>query len=147
MESDSHFTGENFLRGCLSERNLVLNVSSALFRKKHLLTAINGCQTDLKTLRVAGDWRIYLELLTQKNVEVIYLAQPLNVHRRHGDSVTHTLSRRNHIDEVAYMHRLLASRLALPETHISRQKCYCAMLEQQFGLAPHNNSEKVLPLS
>ena len=147
MENDSHFTGESFLRGCLSERNLVLNVSSALFRKKHLLTAINGCQTDLKTLRVAGDWRIYLELLTQKNVEVIYLAQPLNVHRRHGDSVTHTLSRRNHIDEVAYMHRLLASRLALPETHIGRQKEYCAMLEQQFGLAPHHTSKKVLPLS
>lgn len=129
-------------------RNAILSSTSVVhFFEKHLLTAINGCQTDLKTLRVAGDWRIYLELLTQKNVEVIYLAQPLNVHRRHGDSVTHTLSRRNHIDEVAYMHRLLASRLALPETHISRQKHYRAMLEQQFGLAPHNASEKALPLS
>ncbi|WP_255320912.1 glycosyltransferase, partial [Gluconobacter sphaericus] len=134
MENDCHFTGENFLRRCLSERNLVLNVSSALFRTKHLLAAINCCQTDLKNLRVAGDWRIYLELLTQKNVEIIYLAQPLNVHRRHGDSVTHTLSRRNHIDEIAYMHRLLASRLTLPETHISRQKNYRTILEQQFGL-------------
>lgn len=144
LDNDSHFTGESFLRGCLSERNLVLNVSSALFRKKQLLTAVTACQKELQTLRIAGDWRIYLELLTQKNVEVIYVAQALNVHRRHADSATHMLNRRNHVDEIAYMHQLLANRLALPETHVNRQKRYCAMLEQQFGLATHNTAGKII---
>lgn len=147
LENDSHFTGESFLRGCLSERNLVLNVSSALFRKEPLLTAINTCQKDLSSLRVAGDWRIYVELLLQKNTEVLYIAKPLNVHRRHADSATHTLNRRNHIEEISYMHRLIASRLALPETQISRQKRYRAMLEHQFGLLPQDIPAQVVPVS
>lgn len=143
LENDSHFTGKSFLRGCLSERNLVLNVSSALFRKKQLLAAVIACHEELQTLRVAGDWRIYLELLNQKNAEVIYIARPLNVHRRHADSVTHTLNRRNHVEEVAYMHQLLASRLSLPQTHTNRQERYCATLEQQFGLTTQNRLEKI----
>ncbi|WP_408873111.1 glycoside hydrolase family 99-like domain-containing protein [Gluconobacter roseus] len=147
LENDSHFTGESFLRGCLSERNLVLNVSSALFRKESLLTAIKTCQKDLQILRVAGDWRIYLELLSQKNAEVIYIAKPLNIHRRHADSATHTLNRRNHVEEITYMHGLIASRLALPETQISRQKRYCTMLERQFGLVPKTGANKTISLS
>ena len=144
LENNSHFTGEEFVRGCLSERNLVLNVSSAIFKRDRLLSAINSCQKDLQTLRVAGDWRIYIELLTQKESEVIYIAKPLNIHRRHADSITHTLNRRNHIEEIAYIHYLLSNKLNLPESHIIRQNHYRLMLETQFGLMNKNNTEKII---
>ncbi|GBR69166.1 glycoside hydrolase family 99-like domain-containing protein [Gluconobacter kanchanaburiensis] len=143
LDTDSHFTGESFLRGCLSERNLVLNVSSALFRREQLLAAVDSCETELQNLRVAGDWRVYAELLMQRGAEVVYIAKPLNVHRRHAESATHTLNRRSHIEEVAYMHRLLASRLALPQSHISRQQRYCRTLQQQFGLLPPPGEERL----
>jgi len=134
LENNSQFTGEGFVRECLFERNLVLNVSSAIFQKKRFLTAINACQKDLKTLRVAGDWRIYVELLTQEDAEVVYIAKSLNVHRRHAVSATHSLNRLNHIEEIAYMHTLLINRLTLHEAHTKRQKDYIAALENQFGI-------------
>ena len=144
LENNSHFTGEEFVRGCLFERNLVLNVSSAIFRREYLLSAITSCQKDLQTFRVAGDWRVYVELLTQENAEVIYIAKPLNIHRRHADSATHTLNRRNHIEEISYMHDLLVNRLALHESHKKRQKYYLSILENQFGLTSKDTEEKII---
>ncbi len=144
LENNSHFTGEGFVRGCLFERNLVLNVSSAIFQKKPLLTAINSCQEDLKTLRVAGDWRVYIELLIQENAEVIYIAKPLNIHRRHAESATHTLNRRNHLEEITCIHTLLANRLALSDTHIIRQKYYRTILKNQFGLERKKPEKNIL---
>ena len=53
---------------------------------------------------MAGDWRLYAEILSTGG-DVAYVAEPLNVHRRHAASVTHRLSMSQHLAEIRRMHR------------------------------------------
>ncbi len=92
------------LEACLSERNLILNASAVLWRRSALLAAFERCAPDLETFRMAGDWRLYAEVLAAGG-EVAYVARPLNVHRRHGGSVTHRLAADRHLSEVQRMQR------------------------------------------
>ncbi|EHH68252.1 hypothetical protein GMO_14700 [Gluconobacter morbifer G707] len=134
LEQDSYYKGKDFLRGCLSERNLILNASSVLFQRKKMKAAFTRCRKDLETLKIAGDWRLYLELLDSENDGIVYVSKSLNIHRRHTSSATHALNRREHVEEVMFMHDLLKSRLSLPPSHVSQQREYRQLLEKQFGL-------------
>ena len=60
---------------------------------------------------MAGDWRLYPELLDQPDAAIAYVAEPLNVHRRHSASVTHRLDAERHVAEIARMQLLAAERL------------------------------------
>ena len=51
--------------------------------------------------RMAGDWRIYLEAMATPSARIAYVADPLNMHRRHAQSVTHALKAQQHVDEIA----------------------------------------------
>ena len=94
LVEDAVFEGSDFLRGYLAERNLILNVSAVLWRRADLLAALHRAEADLKQLRMAGDWRLYAEMLSRPGSQVAYVAAPLNQHRRHARSVTHSLSQR-----------------------------------------------------
>ena len=89
------FDAETFVRRLLSVKNLILNVSATVWRRDALLRALDNCEAELKTFRMAGDWRLYLEALALPGAKVAYEAEPLNVHRRHADSVTHALDGRH----------------------------------------------------
>jgi glycosyltransferase involved in cell wall biosynthesis len=121
---DGVFEGAPFLRSHLAERNLILNVSAVLWRRSALLLALRRCETDLKRLRLAGDWRIYAEILAREGAQVAYVAAPLNHHRRHAQSVTARLSQTAHAAEIAYMHGVMARLVdADPALH-QRQRRY-----------------------
>jgi hypothetical protein len=79
---DGVFAGAVFLERCLAERNLILNVSSVVWRRSALLEAFGRCETALDTFTVAGDWRLYAELLSVPGARIAYVASPLNRHRR-----------------------------------------------------------------
>ena len=100
---------QRFLALHLAERNLILNASAVLWRRSALLAALDRCD-DIDAYSVAGDWRLYAEALGGEG-QVAYVAEPLNVHRRHGASATGRLAPDRHLDEVTRMHRLLADRL------------------------------------
>ncbi len=104
LAADGVFDAAEVLRTCLGERNLILNVSGVLFRRAALLEALDRCAPELSTFEMAGDWRLYAELLAGGG-RVAYVAQPLNVHRRHRTSVTHRLPIERHLHEVERMHR------------------------------------------
>ena len=87
-------------RRYLSVKNLILNVSAVVWRRDALLRALDRCQDDLGTFRMAGDWRLYLEVLAEPGARIAYEATPLNVHRRHAESVTHALRADLHIAEI-----------------------------------------------
>ena len=100
------FPAREFARRFLAERNLILNASAVLWRRASLLAALDRCGDDLDGYRLAGDWRLYLELLAASTGRVVVVAAPLNVHRRHAGGVTGSLAPGRHVDEVARVHAL-----------------------------------------
>lgn len=108
LVADEVFEGSAFLRTHLAERNLILNVSGVLWRRTALIAALRRAQPDLKHLRLAGDWRLYAEILAPPGGQVAYVAAPLNTHRRHGKSVMAQSSPTVHAAEVIHMQRVVA---------------------------------------
>ena len=105
LAADAVFDGLTFLRQHLSERNLILNASAVLWRRSALLAGLRRCEADWRELRIAGDWRVYAEVLAAPDVQVAYVARPLNQHRRHGESATARLDGAAHVAEVARVHK------------------------------------------
>jgi hypothetical protein len=130
------FAAREFARRFLAERNLILNASAVLWRRASLLAALERCGDDLDRYRLAGDWRLYLELLAASSGRVGVVAAPLNVHRRHAASVTGALAPRRHLAEIARVHALAQARLDLPPETIRRQAEYRRRIAHELGTAP-----------
>ncbi len=130
------FEAGDFVRRLLAVKNLVLNVSAVVWRREALLRALDACGEELASYRMAGDWRLYLEALSVPGARVAYEATPLNVHRRHAQSVTHALDAERHVAEIARCHDL--ARRAFPEAEAAAeaQRLYLAEVAAQLGAAP-----------
>ena len=107
LAADAVFEGATFLRTHLATRNLILNASAVLWRRRELLGALRRCEADLKRLRLAGDWRLYAEMLVREGAQIAYVAAPLNHHRRHAHSVTARISEAAHLAEIAHMQAVM----------------------------------------
>jgi glycosyltransferase involved in cell wall biosynthesis len=123
---------DEFARRFLSERNLILNVSAVLWRRTALLAALQAC-ADIADWRIAGDWRLYLEVLTAQAGSVVYVAEPLNTHRRHQAGVTQSLDADLHVAEIARMHGVAAKKLGLKKAEKDRQAAYLERIKAQLG--------------
>ncbi|GAB0116260.1 glycoside hydrolase family 99-like domain-containing protein [Acidisoma sp. 7E03] len=134
LAADATFSGRDFLAKCLSERNLILNVSAVLWRRQALLDAFARLGDRLDSFKVAGDWYLYAEILSQPAARIAYVAEPLNRHRRHGGSVTHGLGARRHVDEIAEVQRFVAQILGDDRRLKRRQALYLSEVTTQFGL-------------
>ena len=126
------FEAKEFVEGFLSVKNLILNVSSVVWRRDALLRALAACEADLAGFRMAGDWRLYLEALAEPGAKVAYEAEPLNVHRRHATSVTHALDADRHVQEIERCHAFARQAFALPEPVRARQTVYVAEVAEQL---------------
>lgn len=147
LAQDGVFPAADVLRGCLAERNLILNASAVLWRRTALQQALRRCGAELAEFTVAGDWRVYAEALSQGGT-VAYVARPLNLHRRHAASVTHRLPPARHLDEVAQMHRHMQSVLGADPELVRRQRR--AMAEARAALrqavAPSPSDDALPPI-
>ncbi len=133
---DQVFSGKDFIASRLSVKNLILNVSAVLWRREALVRAISACETELAQLRVAGDWRLYIECLSAPGAKLAYVAEPLNSHRRHAQSVTHSLDAQKHVAEIAAMQDFARRLCVLPEDRLEKQAAYLdEVREQLFGAA------------
>ena len=84
---------------------------------------------------MAGDWQLYLQTLSEPGVRIAYEATPLNVHRRHAQSVTHALDVDRHVAEIKRCHAFArASNPALARTRQVMQAAYVAEVADQLGL-------------
>ena len=127
------FEAKEFVQSFLSVKNLILNVSSVVWRREALLRALAACEADLAGFRMAGDWRLYLEALALPGAKVAYEAEPLNVHRRHATSVTHALDADRHVAEIARCHSVAREVFTLPEPVCASQAAYVAEVTVQLG--------------
>jgi len=120
-----------FARRMLAVRNLIPNVSAVLWRREALLRALDAVP-DIESWRLAGDWRLYLALLTSETGSVVYIAEPLNTHRRHEAGVTQRLDAAAHVGEIAAMHEVAAAALGLDAATLSEQAAYLERVEGQL---------------
>jgi hypothetical protein len=121
LSADATFGGREFLSRCLAERNTILNVSGVLWRRQALLAALDRCGKALADYRVAGDWLLYADVLSQPGARICYVAEPLNRHRRHGESVTHAMDAKRHVEEIASVQRVVAKILKADQKLRRRQ--------------------------
>ncbi len=133
LQQDAVIPAALFLRSCLAERNMILNASAVLWHRATLLRALDRCQDALSRFRMAGDWRLYAEMLAEGG-SVAYVAQPLNIHRRHAASVTKCLPAQRHLAEVTDMHRHMQGVLGHDPALLRRQRH--AMTEARAALVP-----------
>jgi len=126
------FSGQEFVARFLAVKNTILNVSSVVWRRDALRAALAACRRDLAQFRMAGDWRVYLECLAAPDAKIAYLADPLNVHRRHAKSVTHALKAQKHVEEIAMVHAMIRERLKLPRAILNQQSDYIAEVKAQL---------------
>lgn len=123
----------------ISIKNTIPNISSVLFRRNALKQALQECTDIMPTLRVAGDWYLYLNLLC--NGKIAFVANSLNVHRRHSTSATRTTDLLQHFQEVERMQCLAAEQLEAmhwPEEDLrsirGKASDYLEALRVQFAL-------------
>jgi len=95
-----------------------------LWRRSALLAALDRCRGELNDLRMAGDWRLYVDLLAHSDGHVAWVAAPLNVHRRHAASVTGALSRDQQAAEIARVQAAARVSLDLDAASLARQESY-----------------------
>ena len=139
------FDGSEFALRFLSVKNLILNVSAVLWRRDALSRALRACGNELRSYRVAGDWRLYLQALSESDARVGYESEPLNLHRRHSGSVTHSLSAQRHIREICEIHKYGLTRFDWTKETADLQRRYVAEISAQFGVPPVNEGSNSVP--
>lgn len=105
MDKKHILNGEDAINSCLSIKNQFMNVSAMTFNRKSFLDCIDKNLEELLSYKVAGDWFIYVQLLSQSSTLKL-IGQSLNIHRRHSGSVT----RSNYdvqLAEIKSIHKLL----------------------------------------
>jgi hypothetical protein len=131
FEEDRVVEDREFLRHYLSERNLILNVSSAVLRRTTLLSAIERVGSDLFSFEQAGDWRLYVEMLAAGG-SVAYVAEPLNVHRRRPSKAT-PLDADRYVEEIRRVQQTVQQIIGANEELVSRQSRYRSAVAPQLG--------------
>ena len=127
------YDAEEFAHQFLSVKNLILNVSAVLWRREALIKAMDACEAELRTFRMAGDWRLYLQALSNPGARVGYCAQPYNTHRRHAGSVTHALNADTHVAEIKACHAFAISAFKVSPEMKKAQAAYIREVSKQLG--------------
>jgi glycosyltransferase involved in cell wall biosynthesis len=111
LPPDQVYDAAGFAREFLAERNILFNVSAVLWRRSALLTALERLGDELLSWRVAGDWRLYVEVLGSQAGRVAHVAQPLNLHCRDPQSASARLPVKQHLAEIRRMQALIRRRV------------------------------------
>ena len=123
LSEDRTFTCRQFVTEALATANLILNVSGVLWRRDVLRSAFDSAGPEALALRVAGDWRLYLAAC-ENDGRVAYVADQLNIHRRHRISITSALSAEAHLDEIRAVQTVVNKTIGGSRTARQRQKKY-----------------------
>lgn len=124
----NHFTqeGPQEVSRYMSVMNTIPNVSAVVFRRQPLQAAMRTSFEEICSFHVAGDWRLYVELLESGAVSFNPLA--LNRHRRHDRGVTLGERMDRLISEIGRMQDFIAARFDVPEPMRERALAYRASL-------------------
>ena len=88
----------------MSVKNTIPNVSAVVLKNRNFDDMFKAA----KRLHVAGDWAFYISLL-ENGGKVAFIAESLNYHRRHSNSVTTDLNAKTHFEEICKMQDYIIS--------------------------------------
>jgi len=128
--------GREFIQQALAVRNVILNVSSVVWDRQHLIKTLLSVNDELPGYSLVGDWCLYLASLGGADCRVTYIAESLNIHRRHASSVTHSLDNQRHLDEILAMHARARQASDKGQVLRNQQRDYEVELREHFGLQP-----------
>jgi glycosyltransferase involved in cell wall biosynthesis len=103
--------GDEEIRRYLAVKNTIPNVSAVLMRREKLVHVLREHIDEIRSYRVAGDWRTYLLLLA--GGRLAYFPESLNQHRRHRHGVTISSFDESLLGEIEDMQAWVADHYAL----------------------------------
>jgi glycosyltransferase involved in cell wall biosynthesis len=126
----SHFANDGIdeIQNFLSIINTIPNVSAVVFEVNRLRTAIGQSIDDIRRFRVAGDWRLYVEILREGMVS--FNPAALNRHRRHEGGVTMSERRDLLCDEITAMQGYVSEHFDVAPDIAIRARSYLDKLRQ-----------------
>ncbi len=110
------------IKNALSIKNTIPNVSAVVIKRENLLDVFNTGYDSIMSYKVAGDWKIYMELL--KGGNIAFSSDALNMHRRHGSSVTHSLNSKQHLKEVLSVQNDIQNFVSIGDNHENAAKVW-----------------------
>jgi hypothetical protein len=111
-----------------------MNASSVVWTRSELERVLADRAHDLESYRLMGDWLLYAAAALRPG-KVAYVAEPLNVHRRHGRGVTDSLDKRTHLEELRRIHGTIAEWLGAGRRTRARMSAYESRLGRDLGLS------------
>jgi O-antigen biosynthesis protein len=128
-------TGEDEIRGALAVKNTIPNVSAVVFRRAELANVLHNHFDEVRRFRVAGDWMVYLRMM--EHGKVAFAHESLNLHRRHGSSVTIGGFGEAQLKEIRSIQLWVRERFDVPRSVTVVADAYANQLCTQFGLDRH----------
>ena len=120
--------GIDEIRDSLAVKNTIPNVSAVLMKKPDLA----AIESELLTLRNAGDWLVYVHLLEKG--DIAFVPEPLNYHRRHSGSVTIGHGGLNLMRETLLMQRRILGRHQVSAEVECRREAHLQATYEYLGL-------------
>lgn len=142
LQRDDVFSAELFATQLLCPRNLILNVSSVVWRQKALLDALDRLGPQASSFQLGGDWRLYVEACAAGG-SVRYVAEPLNRHRLHPGSVTIRTDHASHMEETLRIFEALLKRHGRGEVMLARMRSHIVALAEFWNLPSEPALERI----
>ena len=117
----------------MAVKNTIPNVSAVVMRRDQLARVLAADIEDIRSYRVAGDWKTYLHLLS--DARLAYFPQSLNLHRRHRKGITISTFNESQFCEIRDIQKWVANRYSLAPNVEAMAQHYLAVLREEFGLS------------
>jgi len=129
-------SGSQEIADSMAIKNTIPNVSAVVFRRTALQAALNKIGDILFSYKVAGDWLVYLHVLTQGRIH--FRSETLNYHRKHSKSVTLGTDNMKHYREVEELQQIARS-LSTPSAETrAKAAAYMERLYEHFEFPRKN---------
>jgi glycosyltransferase involved in cell wall biosynthesis len=126
LDSPAIYDGHKILKDCLSVKNQFMNVSACLFDTISIREVLEEGISQLAKFTVAGDWYVYVNMLSKPNVSCKIIGGSLNIHRRHSNSVTKS-NYNVQYDEIKFIQEYCAG---IVDANIEEQQNYLAEVKK-----------------
>ncbi|MDA0420470.1 glycoside hydrolase family 99-like domain-containing protein [Vibrio alginolyticus] len=123
LDKGGIFDGSKVIEEALAIKNQFMNVSSVMFKTQSLVDCFDQYMQDVLKFKVAGDWFIYVQALSQPQARCKVVSESLNTHRRHSGSVT----RQNYdvqLEEISNIQHICLIKLQNPKALKTKQDEY-----------------------